>query len=267
MHGHAPLPIAAHAIVISHHLLSQQPLPTTPSPQHTPRLLPQPLPTLPRPTQTRHLALALLFLPLVLLLIQIIKRQFLPRRDIPNREKRQIIHPVIMLVVADGVLPAIRLAAMIHELGRPAHELAVNDVDVLLREAFGFLVLVKGEEVRRFAGRARGFAAGGFGVGDDFAAVCVDELAWEGKLAQELGGREGGGGGTHEEILVAAETPAAAAGLEDGELDSATELYVLGGLVSFGWLEDGRHSRTLFRQSGPHLQLSLHSYIGWRESR
>lgn len=73
---------------------------------------------------------------------------------------------------------------------------------------------------------------------------------------------------TYDKILFAVETPASAATrLEDLELDLPSKLHVLLLLVSFIMVMCLRDGLTLFRQWGPHLQLSLHSYIGWRESR
>ncbi|KAJ4367686.1 hypothetical protein N0V83_007271 [Neocucurbitaria cava] len=109
-----------------------------------------------------------------------------------------------------SVLSAIRLATMINELGGPAHELAVNKVNVFRSDALRLGELVQQIQVRRLVFAGGGvLAARGFRVGDDFAAVRVDELA----LVQ---------------VLLAAQTPPAsgAAGPEDLDLDLPAELHV-----------------------------------------
>ena len=108
---------------------------------------PQPLPALLRPTQTRNRPLTRLIHLLAIILVQIIKRQFLARRNEPARKERNVIHPAIMLVVADRVLATIRLAAMVDEFRRAAHELAVDDVQLRFVEVLGLGELVERVEV------------------------------------------------------------------------------------------------------------------------
>ena len=112
----------------------------------------------------------------------IIKRQLSHRRNIPEREKRQIIQSVVAVRARHREHPTVRVTRVVHETRGRAEFLPVHDVDVVVvdeeiqSEEIGVAV-VRGGDV---------FAYVGCFLGDYFAQVAVDELAG----ADEVGGAE-----------------------------------------------------------------------------
>lgn len=112
---------------------------------------------------------------LILLRIKVIKRQLRTRGNIFFREKSQFVQIRVGVVVGYGEEAAVGRAGMVHETGGPAEVAAVADVARLWVVFVG--EFVQAEEVDVFVWVPAGGAALGFGLGDDFAAVGVDELA------------------------------------------------------------------------------------------
>ncbi|KAK1246083.1 hypothetical protein MKX07_005152 [Trichoderma sp. CBMAI-0711] len=120
--------------------------------------------------------------------VDVIKRQLLPPRNVPDGKERQVVN-VLVGMVADARKDAqVGLARVVDEARRARQELAV-DLERRAPEARVQRVrvgeLVEGEEVDVLAlGDGGGGApAVGLGRGDDFAVVAVDELAlFDGRL-------------------------------------------------------------------------------------
>ena len=140
----------------------------------------------------------------VLVGIHIIKRELRACWDIFKSEEGNIINPRVVLVVADGILPAIRLAAVVDEARRTAHILSINHVAFFLRKAVAN-ELIETIEVALLLLRASLFAAIGLLRGDDLTKVGVDELP-------------------SDKFFVAVDAPATVRSLEDGKRHLATLL-------------------------------------------
>lgn len=82
------------------------------------------------------------------------------------------------MVERDSELATIRLAGVVDEASRSAHMLAVNNEDLIVGVFPLFGELVEGVKVGLLAGAVGFLARGGFFVGDHFATVGVDELAF-----------------------------------------------------------------------------------------
>lgn len=138
------------------------------------------------PTKTpRHILLLLGVQGVIILVvdpIDIVKRQLLPLRDIPDRKQRQVMNMLIGMIAHARENPQIRIARMVDEPRGAGQELAVD----LERRAPQPLVqrlrvpeLVEREQVDVLALRDVGLGAAPVRLGrrDHLAHVLVDELA------------------------------------------------------------------------------------------
>lgn len=109
-----------------------------------------------------------------LLIVLVIERQFRPRGDGLRGEEGEVVDVDVGVVVGDGVDGAVGVAGVVDEAGGAAEVHAVADV---LGASFLLAPLVQAHEVDLLVRGARLAASVRFVVGDDFAAVGVDELA------------------------------------------------------------------------------------------
>ena len=109
-----------------------------------------------------------------LVVVDVIERQFGPGRDGLGGEEGEVVNVVVGVVVGDGVDGAVGVAGVVDEAGRASEVQAVAHVR---GSAFLLAELVQAHEVDALVRRAGFPAPVGFLVGDDFAAVGVDELA------------------------------------------------------------------------------------------
>ena len=114
----------------------------------------------------------------------VVKRQFLPRRDIPHGEEGEFVDAEIGVVDHDGEDPAVGVAGVVDEARGPAVAFTVDLVDGLGLELWCSFEEVEAEHVARSVGVGvrEGLFAEPFALDqrfgrDHFADVGIDELA------------------------------------------------------------------------------------------
>jgi hypothetical protein len=179
--------------------------------------IPQESTTLPRSTiawllsSIRRISQCLLSLPnrilfLHLVLVLVVKRQLRACLDILNRKERNIIDSRVVLIIADGILAAIRFAGVIDEPRRTSHVLTVNDIAGSRRQLINIVdKLIQTVEIALLVFRAGLLTSISLFIRDDLAEIGVDELSLN-------------------QVFVTEDTPAAVCRFEDGEWNLASIL-------------------------------------------